>query len=299
MTKNEKSLTPTQTPIVKISATEEWLEKESRVQMQVLTEFKTPRHKFGVTFVGCTLIPLRYHLFDDQERLIGATKSRGRFVSAYCPFYFGEQVYSAPVDSNEDSSSDTAHEIDYLGFEAHEERHYELAASRCVEWRDRNIQAGQDVRLLADDCLHENHSYYLEAISPDEYRRDDAQSASSRTHDKRGPEFLTIDGVRLERSPGAPFDAYVMRDAQDNPVGYAQVRLGVFRVVAPAKPGDNIYGSISHGDYVIGPASPGRIVYRTVEGVTQGTFADAASKDRLLVEAVRAVRKRAVDLLDD
>ena len=298
MTKNDKSLTPTQTPIVKISATEEWLEKESRVQMQVLTEFKTPRRKFGVTFVGCTFFPLTYHLFDDQGRLIGATKSRGRFVLAYCPFYFGEQVYSSPVNSEEGGSSDTVPD-DYLGFEAYEERHYELAARRCLEWRDRNIQAGQDVRLLADDCLHEHHYDYLEPISPDEFNRSDVQSAPLRAHNQKGPEILTIDDVRLEQSLDAPFDAYALRDPDGTPIGYAQVRLGVFRVVAPAKPGDNIYGSISHGDYVIGPASPGRIVYRTVEGVTQGTFADAASKDRLLVEAVRAVRKRAVDLLDD
>ena len=299
MTKNDKSLTPTQTPIVKISATEEWLEKESRVQMQVLTEFKTPRHKFGVTFVGCTFFPLTYHLFDDQGRLIGATKSRGRFVSAYCPFGFGEQVYSAPVDSNEDSSSDTAHEIDYLGFEAHEERHYELAARRCVEWRDRKIQEGLSVRLLADDCLHEHHYDYLEPIVPDEFNRSDVQSASLRAHNQKGPENLTIDDVRLEQSLDAPFDAYVLRDPDGTPIGYAQVRLGVFRVVAPAKPGDNIYGSISHGDYVIGPASPGRIVYRTVEGVTQGTFASEEDKKHLLAEAVRAVRQQKVGLSDD
>ena len=287
MTKNEKSLTPTQTPIVKISATEEWLEKESRVQMQVLTEFKTPRHKFGVTFVGCTLIPLRYHLFDDQERLIGATKSRGRFVLAYCPFYFGEQVYSDTVPD------------DYLGFEAYEERHHELAARRCLEWRDRNIQAGQDVRLLADDCLHEHHSYYLEAISPDEYRRDDAQSALWRERDRTGPENLTIDDVRLEQSLDAPFDAYVLRDPDGTPIGYAQVRLGVFRVVAPAKPGENVYGSVAHGDYVLGRACAGRIVYRRVEGVTQGTFASEEDKKHLLAEAVRAVRQQKVGLSDD
>lgn len=46
-------------------------------------------------------------------------------------------------------------------------QNYERAARQCLDWRDRQVRAGRDLRLLADDCLHKDHYDYLEPISPD------------------------------------------------------------------------------------------------------------------------------------
>ena len=268
-----------------------WLHEASKLEAEREAEFHAGQRKYGVTFVGAKFFPLLYHLFDEEGHLIGATRSRGQFVSAYCPYYSDECVYSAPVSAGKKSSASKGRVTDYLGFNSDDEPHYEQAARKCLEWRDRQIQAGQDLRLLADACLHKEHYEYLAPISPDEFCRDEERWASLSRGEKRKPGRLNVSGVILEKSPRAPFDAYVMRDERESPIGYAQVRLGVFRVVAPGKPGENIYKCISFRGYATGPERPGRIVYRTAEGVSEGEFNTHADRDRLLAEAVRAVQE--------
>ena len=291
MAKHEQTQSPRQRPPERDFDPFEWLDEELTAHGEVFAEFRKGKRKYGLIFVGCRLFPLRYHLFDQEGRLIGATRSRGTSVSAYCPFYGEDCVYRALLDSEKKSGAGTDHVSDYLGFKADEEPHYQRAARNCLAWRGRQIQAGRDLRLLADDCLHKEHYEYLEPISPDEFRRDEQRRGSSRARGKRQPERLAVDGVVLEQSPTAPFDAYVIRDGRERPIGYAQARLGVFRVVVPDKQGDNVYGCIGYGKFGSAPECPGRIVYRTVEGVSEGAFNCEADRDRLLSEAVRAVQE--------